>query len=375
MKLKGCFVFSTICLGLAIALEFLACFCESFTVFYVDNIFPVITVPLSFVSGIFPFSMGEILLYLAVILIIILIIWGLVVLIGKLFCGIEIPISICTFSRFIYLIVGIYSLIMVLNCFILYRYTPMNTAKDMTDEEIRLLVDLRDRAVERANELSRKLDRNEKGEVVLPDSNELKQKCVNSMQSLSKEGYPRLSGYYPQYKSFDIPEFFSQQYIMGYYFPFSMEANVNPLMYSTNFPHTICHELSHLKGYILEDEANFLGYLACMNSGDEFMEYSALLSVLGYLDSDFYEAVCEDKNIYLSHPAICEQVTEDDIFLTEETWEQVNGKSLLDTETVHEASREFTDTVLSTNGVADGIKSYSRVVGLLLEYYKDKPLF
>ena len=28
-----------------------------------------------------------------------------------------------------------------------------------------------------------------------------------------------------------------------------------------NIPHTICHELSHLKGYMREDEANFIGYL------------------------------------------------------------------------------------------------------------------
>lgn len=49
-----------------------------------------------------------------------------------------------------------------------------------------------------------------------------------------------------------------------------MEANYNRQMYVANVPATLCHELSHLKGVILEDEANFLGYLACVSSEDAF---------------------------------------------------------------------------------------------------------
>ena len=33
------------------------------------------------------------------------------------------------------------------------------------------------------------------------------------------------------------------------------------------------------------------------------------------------------------------------------------------------ASNQFTETTLVINGVSDGMKSYSRVVQLLLEYY------
>lgn len=374
MKKHKALIFSTICLGTAVILEVLACLSKSFTCYYVDNIFPVITVPLAFISGLFPFSLGEILLYLAAILLFLFVIFGVIVLLRKIILKYRIPKWFKKYACFIWFVVGVYSLIMVLNCFILYQYTPMRGVKEVTEEETQLMIELRDRVVERANELSLTVKRDSNNQVWAMSADELNMKCRLSLKGLSRQGYPRLDGYYPQYKYFDIPEFFSQQYIMGYYFPFSMEANVNSLMYSTNFPHSICHELSHLKGYILEDEANFVAYLACMNSRDEYFEYSALLSVIGYLDWDFYEAVNKDKDIYLSHPQISKLVASDDIFLTDEAWEKVNGKSVLDTETVHEASREFTDTVLSTNGVSDGIESYGRVVGLLLEYYKDHPL-
>lgn len=375
MKNKKVFIFSTICLATAVFLEVLACLSEKFTVFYVDRIFPVITVPLAYISGIFPFSAGEILLYIAVALLAVFIIVGVIVLIRKFRYKYRIPKWFKGYAGFIWLVVGVYSLIMVLNCFILYQYPPMRGIKAATEEETALLIKIRDRAVERANELSLVVERDSQNQVKAKSMEELYIKCSMSLRGLSRQGYPRLKGFYPQYKFFDIPEFFSQQYIMGYYFPFSMEANVNPLMYSTNFPHSICHELSHLKGYILEDEANFVAYLACMNSKDEYFEYSALLSVLGYLDRDFYEAIGRDKEIYLSHPQVSDLVISDDIFLTDEAWEKVNGKSILDTETVHEASRKFTDTILSSNGVSDGIESYSRVVGLLLDYYKNNPLF
>ena len=45
-----------------------------------------------------------------------------------------------------------------------------------------------------------------------------------------------------------------------------------------NIPHTICHELSHLKGFMREDEANFIGYLACIRSDDPMFRYSGYLT-------------------------------------------------------------------------------------------------
>ena len=120
---------------------------------------------------------------------------------------------------------------------------------------------------------------------------------------------------------------------------------------------------------LLEDEANFIGYLACVESKDPLFRYSALLSVIGYLDRDFARAVGKDSMEYQSHIKISGQVLADKIFLTKEAWQQVEERAVLDTETVSQAADSFLNTTLTLNGVSDGTVSYSRVVDLLLQYY------
>ena len=431
-KLNFKFIFPAICLCLALALEVLACSAEAFTVFYVDKVFPIITLPLSFISGLFPFSVGEILIELGVVLLFVGVVASIVAAVpktattpknlGKEAKGVvaiptdlpampkivTTPKKVATsqnvepsgwekyrivykkYMTLLWFLIGVYSLIMVLNCFILYQYPPMHMAsadgisKELTDsydvvpvadvisetaDGSEELSKLRDMLVLKANYLATQMERNEKGEVIGKSREELISLSKASMRKLADEGYPRLSGFYPDFKYFNDSKFFSKQDMLGYYFPYSMEANVNRLMYSTNFPHSICHELSHLKGYLLEDEANFIGYLACMESGDDLFEYSAILSVLGYIDNDFFDSLGRDFDKYFQHPVISDMVLADDIFLTDEVRRMVDDSGILDSETVKEASNTFTDTVLTTNGVSDGIKSYSRVVRLLLDYY------
>jgi hypothetical protein len=159
--------------------------------------------------------------------------------------------------------------------------------------------------------------------------------------------------------------------MQGYYFPFSMEANINGEMYIMNKPFTMCHELAHTRGYIYEDEANFLGYLACIESGDMVFEYSGYLGILPYVNNDYYRSVSEEE--YKSHVKISGKVRYDSQFLTSEAWAEVEKRSVLDTEVVKKAADTFIDTNLKVNGIAAGKASYSHVVGLLLDYYNNNP--
>ena len=190
--------------------------------------------------------------------------------------------------------------------------------------------------------------------------------------------YDQLDGYYPRPKALLSSDFMCQQYMCGYYFPFSMEANYNDVMYILNIPSTMCHELAHLRGFIYEDEANFIAYLACVESDDTFFQYAGYLSVLVYLYNDLYHAYQADPAGFeqaagLMPPlAVTEQVWEDDTFVMQEEWDRINGKALVDTELVDEVSDIFIDTNLKVNGVSDGSVSYSRVVRLLLQYYRQE---
>ena len=65
--------------------------------------------------------------------------------------------------------------------------------------------------------------------------------------------------------------------LTGFYFPWTGEANYNRLMPAAELPRTIAHEQGHQRGYAREDEANFLGYLACILSAHPLARYSGYL--------------------------------------------------------------------------------------------------
>lgn len=97
------------------------------------------------------------------------------------------------------------------------------------------------------------------------------------------------------------------------------------------------------------------------------MQYAGYLSVLGYLSRQVRQSVPDEQRKALVKPN--EQVLKDDVFLTQERWEQVEKKAVLSTETVNKATNVFLETNLTMNGVKDGISSYSRVVRLVILYY------
>lgn len=341
----------------------------SFCEFYVMHIFPLWVETYGRFTGLFPFSVGEWMLYLGVLLTVLLGVWGITALIllrrlpgriKNLFRG---------YSVMFLWIFGIVCVVMTLNCFLLYHVPTLKerygigAEKEYRFDEIALV---RNYVAEQANQLSETMTRDEQGYLVYQD--DMKAEAVKQMRRLG-ESFPQLGGYYPNPKPLYTSDFFSQQYIMGYYFPFSLEANYNNRMYISNMPASMCYELSHLKGFILEDEANFVGYLACVDSEDDFFRYSAYLSVLSYLDRDFYRASGNNNEVYQSHPAISDLVRFDMMFLTKQQWEQVEEHAVISTEVVKEVSNTFTETTLTLNGVSDGKISYSRVVDLLLGYY------
>ena len=357
-------------------------FCDA----YIKYVFPIWVNTYGRLTGLVPFSVGEILLLLAVIAIalwvILLLGQGMLWLINA--CGAK-KITATKGGKAYGKVVSVYSVgalwiilvvcfIMTLNCFILYHASTFSrryygeTKDGYTLEE---LIIVRNHVVEQCNRLALEMERDAEGNILY--AGDIGQEAILAMQNLGKT-YDQLDGYYPRPKPLAASDFFSQQYIGGYYFPFSMEANYNDVMYIMNYPATICHELAHLRGYIYEDEANMIGYLACIKSGNPFFEYSGYLSVLYYLDNDFWDAIGHDVNAYYAQPIILPQVDEDNIFLKQEDWDRIEEEAVIDTETVDEVSDAFTETVLVVNGVEDGIKSYSRVVELLLLYYEHEGL-
>lgn len=183
----------------------------------------------------------------------------------------------------------------------------------------------------------------------------MQEKGVSAMKRLA-DHYPSLGGYYPRPKPVTISWILSVQQCSGVYSPFTIEANYNNAMTEYNIPHTICHELSHLRGFMREDEANFIGYLACLGSEDADFRYS------GYLLGWIYAGNALAKRDYESynniHAMLAEPVIAD---LAENSafWDRYEGE-------VAEVQEKVNDAYLKANGQVHGVQSYGRVVDLML---------
>ncbi|MBE5844337.1 MAG: DUF3810 domain-containing protein [Butyrivibrio sp.] len=359
---------------LTIVLNILSIVSTGFADFYTRYIFPIWERIMGGITSPMPFSFGEWMIIAGLL-------WLLVLLISFIVFCVKKNRFFVGFGRATIDLLIIIALVMTLNCFINYHTTPIG--EEMTKEAggekrqytVSELAEYRDFVVTRCNELAEKMDRDENGFVRYAGTDDvdtvnalMAKEAKKSMAGLS-DRFPKLSGYYVNAKPLLFSGFISQQYMQGYYFPFSMEANYNNVMYVMNKPFTMCHELSHTKSYIMEDEANFLAYLGCTNSEDEVFEYSGYIGILNYVNNEFYNNVTKEE--YESHVKLSDKVKTDNIFLTKESWDKVEENAVLSTETVKQAADTFVDTTLKVNGIDDGIASYSRVVELLLmDYYK-----
>lgn len=347
---------------LAVILNIAAWNSTAFSDWYIAHIMPILVNTYSRFTSLFPISVGEILIILGIFLLVLCIIIIFLLLLPfkklKKFCR--------GYLNVISYIVVFVILIQTLGCFIQYHASTfeeqyLDTSKVYGPDELN---SLRENIVGNLNELSTKFERDENGEIIY--DKDMYAECIKSMQKLG-ETYPNLAGYYPRPKKILASDFMSQQYLAGIYFPFTLEANYNTTMYIANMPYTICHELAHLKGYIYEDEANFIAFMACMQSDDDFFKYSGYINVLGYVSKDFRKIA--DETLWENRTLITETVAEDDVFLKQAAWDKVNKKAIFKTETVETISNKMLDGNLKINGIKDGMASYSRVVRLLLSYY------
>ena len=181
--------------------------------------------------------------------------------------------------------------------------------------------------------------------------------AVTAMQAAGEQ-FSCLAGFYPKPKEVLVSRILSVQQLCGVYSPFTVEANYNGDMPDYNVPHTLCHELSHLKGFMREDEANFIGYLACISSENEAFRYSGYLT--GWVYAGNALARVDRKRYIELTDQLCEEARQD-LDENSDFWNRYESR-------VSEAATRMNDTYLKMNSQADGVKSYGRMVDLMLSY-------
>lgn len=181
--------------------------------------------------------------------------------------------------------------------------------------------------------------------------------AVQAMSELAKE-YPDMAGYYPHPKPVCVSEILSYQGLSGVYSPFTIEANYNADMIDYYIPFTLCHELSHLRGFMQEEEANFIAFLACIGSGNWDFQYSGYLSGWIYSMNALRRSAAED---WQEVRAELDEAVEADLRENARFWDYYDGA-------VAEVSDKVNDTYLKVNGQSSGVQSYGRMVDLLIAY-------
>lgn len=201
----------------------------------------------------------------------------------------------------------------------------------------------------------------EKGIFRLPVSNrELGKKVRDAYDTLSKE-LPILKGRYPAPKGIGVSKLYSAMEITGVFTCWTMEANVNVDISDYSKAYTMAHELGHLHGFMREDEANFLAYLACMASDDPVVRYSGTMLALIYCGNALSEV---DFGAYCALWADCHMGVARDSDANSEYWDQYENT------VISETADKVNDVYLKVNEQEDGVKSYGRVVDLLLAEYR-----
>lgn len=326
-------------------------FCET----YSKNIYPILSGSLNYLFSMTEISIAQIILTVIAAL---LVFYTLTTILGLIFAG-------GRFKRiltYIVNIVCIFSMIVFffsVTCGINY-YRPSfaeTEGIEVTGATTEELSELLSEIVLRINEAEENFDGKYRS---FSENAEI---AAESIAKLS-EKYPSLSGEYGNPKPVSFFGFMSMSRITGFFFPFTYEANVNETIPKISIPSTMCHELAHLRGNMREDEANFIAFLSCMQSGDPEFIYSGLMLA--------YSHTASALNKY--DPELCRQIIDGlsddvkkDISEKNKYWAKYEGP-------VAEISDSVNDLYLKANDQKDGVKSYGRMVDLLISEFRNNGL-
>jgi hypothetical protein len=149
-----------------------------------------------------------------------------------------------------------------------------------------------------------------------------------------------------------LTPFYTKAGITGMVNPFALETIVHPGLLSFERPMVLAHEWAHLAGFADEADASAVAWLAC-TLGDPDLAYSAHLDVVLEAASALPRPVWKELR-----PKLDAGVVEDITALEKRLKEQEPA--------VRDTAFKVYDQYLKSNGVSDGVKSYSRMLRVLV---------
>lgn len=175
---------------------------------------------------------------------------------------------------------------------------------------------------------------------------------IEALHQVERElGRPRSTSV-AQPKTSWLSPFFRASGVSGMLAPFYLETLLNPDLTGPERPSVLAHEWAHLSGYAPESDASFVGYLAALRAGPA-AEYSVWLDLVS-------EAANQLQPV--TQRLVLEQLEDGPRRDQQAIRERL--KALVPP--VERAAWSTYDQLLKSQGVEEGVRSYSRVIQLLL---------
>lgn len=345
-----------LCFPVSLILLLLAQYAPGFAEWYATGPYVLLSRAGNFLTGLLPFSLAEL---LVVLLPLLALIWIAVQAARAVRSKENRGRTLADSGLRLLCAVGIVLLLFTTNCGINYsRSTFAQTCGlPVQDSSLEELETLCNSLKDKLNTLRPQMPEDENAVMELSSSfSSLNTDTQTAFDTLANE-YPLLTSGYTGPKPVLLSRLMSWCNITGVFFPFTFEANVNTDVPDYSIPSTMCHELSHLRGFMREDEANFIGYLACCRSENTQLQYSGYMLAFIHVNNALYTADAEraGRTIY----AQLDSGVQRDLSANNAYWKQFEGPAA-------EISSAVNDAYLKANRQEEGVKSYGRMVDLLL---------
>ncbi len=324
---------------------------------YSRTLFPVINKALSVLTGVLPFSLGEMLLYASVLSAIAYIAWTVVQSLRARRAWWQVVfrriLALLGAASMIYaLFVGLWGLN--------YARLPLGETLGLntlpaTVEELYATCGA---LIESANTLKYETDEESSEAFTREDV----MRAVSSYydRAAQKLGLSCLGGYSASVKPVAFSTGLCYTRIEGIYWPFTGEANVNMKAPMLLFPATCLHEAAHQRGFAREDEANFLAYYASTCADNAYVRYSGTMLALIHAMNALYGA--NSDQYYQLWDTLSPGIRAD-LDQANRFWEQYESPAA-------EIATEVNNGYLRANRQTEGVKSYGRMVDLLIGLWR-----
>ena len=305
---------------------------------------------LAAVTGLFPFSVFELLVVLAAL-------WAVYTFIRVLIrrhglvrwaSGVLLGVSVCLFA-----FVALWGL---------NHFGPELSEKiglEVTEYSKEELIAASEYYLAHANALSEQMPHAADGTTLFSD--------FASLSKQAGEGYETLGKTYEVFTGSTVPvkrllsgRLFSYMGVTGIFVCLTGESNVNPETYAASLPSTMCHEIGHRMGCAGEDEANFCAFLACQANDSAEFQYSGYYSAFIRCYNSLYKV---DREAAAALWNAASPYIQADIRAANAHYAQFEGK-------VQQAAQTVNDTYLKAFSEELGVQSYGAVTDYLIAWYQ-----